>query len=96
MGGDGTVNEVANGLIADDRPLRADLTLGIIPHGTGGDFVRTLGIPATWKAPPSAWRGEGAGGRRGQGPLPRPGRKRGRSYFLNEGEIGMGAAAATG
>src|SRR4030042_2693609 len=45
VGGDGTLNEVVNGLIADDRPLRPDLALGIVPRGTGGDFVRSVGIP---------------------------------------------------
>ena len=39
MGGDGTVNEVANGL------LGSDATLAVIPAGTGNDFVRMLGIP---------------------------------------------------
>jgi len=39
MGGDGTVNEVANGL------LDSDATLAVIPAGTGNDFVRMLGIP---------------------------------------------------
>ena len=40
MGGDGTINEVANGLID------ADAVLGVIPAGTGNDFIRMLGIPA--------------------------------------------------
>ncbi len=40
MGGDGTVNEVANGLLGQDA------VLAVIPAGTGNDFVRMLGIPA--------------------------------------------------
>ena len=40
MGGDGTVNEVANGL------LGSDATLAVIPAGTGNDFIRMLGIPS--------------------------------------------------
>jgi len=41
VGGDGSVNEVANGLVAlDERP-----PLAIVPRGTGWDFVRTFGIP---------------------------------------------------
>jgi diacylglycerol kinase (ATP) len=41
-GGDGTLNEVANGL------LRAggEAELGLLPSGTGGDFRRTLGVPS--------------------------------------------------
>lgn len=40
-GGDGTINEIANGIIESG----ADCELGIFPSGTGGDFRRTLGIP---------------------------------------------------
>jgi YegS/Rv2252/BmrU family lipid kinase len=39
-GGDGTVNEVANGILESD----ADCEFGLIPSGTGGDFRRTLEI----------------------------------------------------
>ncbi|BBU41050.1 MULTISPECIES: diacylglycerol kinase [Aeribacillus] len=40
-GGDGTVNEVVNGLaVMENRP-----TLGIIPVGTTNDFARAIGIP---------------------------------------------------
>ena len=45
VGGDGTTNEVVNGLVDDNGPLRPELRLGIIPRGTGADFPRTLGIP---------------------------------------------------
>lgn len=41
-GGDGTLNEVLNGLAADFACSR----LGILPLGTGNDFVRSIGIPA--------------------------------------------------
>ena len=40
MGGDGTISEVADGLVAAGGAAE----LGIIPRGTGGDFRRTLGI----------------------------------------------------
>ncbi|MCY9165907.1 diacylglycerol kinase [Bacillus atrophaeus] len=40
-GGDGTINEVVNGL----APLDRRPTLGIIPVGTTNDFARALGIP---------------------------------------------------
>jgi diacylglycerol kinase (ATP) len=42
VGGDGSINEVVNGLDGIEDPP----TLAIIPSGTGGDFVRTFGIPS--------------------------------------------------
>lgn len=93
VGGDGTVNEVANGLIADDRPLRSDLALGIIPRGTGADFVRSLGIPHNL---------EGAAERLATGQVREidvakiryrtPEGSEAVRYFLNEADIGLGAA----
>jgi YegS/Rv2252/BmrU family lipid kinase len=41
-GGDGTIAEVANGILDSG----SDVELGILPSGTGGDFRRTLNIPA--------------------------------------------------
>ncbi|HSE19844.1 MAG TPA: diacylglycerol kinase family protein [Pyrinomonadaceae bacterium] len=41
-GGDGTISEVANGILSSGK----DAELGILPSGTGGDFRRTLEIPS--------------------------------------------------
>ena len=43
VGGDGTVNEVTNGIVDNDGKGRA--TLGIICTGTGRDCIRSLNIP---------------------------------------------------
>ena len=40
VGGDGSVNEVANGIAG-----REDAEIAVIPRGTGWDFVRTYKIP---------------------------------------------------
>ncbi|WP_246817742.1 diacylglycerol kinase family protein [Corynebacterium sp. HMSC076D02] len=52
FGGDGTVNEVVNGLLGpadnDQRPAPEELpVLGVIPTGSANVFVRALGIPNT-------------------------------------------------
>ncbi|HSQ75407.1 MAG TPA: diacylglycerol kinase family protein, partial [Bacteroidota bacterium] len=39
VGGDGTINEVANALAGSGR------TIGIIPTGSGNDFIKSVGIP---------------------------------------------------
>lgn len=44
FGGDGTISEVARGIVAASSG-GADCELGVLPHGTGGDFVRSLGVP---------------------------------------------------
>ena len=44
-GGDGTVNEVVNGLMAAGTSAADRPTLAILPLGTGNDLPRTLGIP---------------------------------------------------
>ncbi len=48
VGGDGTINEVANGFFADGKPVAPGAALAILPYGTGGDFVRTTHIPKDW------------------------------------------------
>lgn len=38
-GGDGTVNEVVNGLIGTSK------TLGVLPIGSGNDLIKSIGVP---------------------------------------------------
>lgn len=51
-GGDGTINEVANGILESG----AEVELGILPSGTGGDFRRTLKLPISTAAAARALR----------------------------------------
>ena len=44
-GGDGTLNEVVNGIFLAEREQHHEITLGMIPVGTGNDWTRTFGIP---------------------------------------------------
>ena len=45
VGGDGTANEVVNGLFEDNKPVSPNVVFSAIPAGTGSDLVKTLGIP---------------------------------------------------
>ena len=47
VGGDGTVNEIVNGLY--QAGSIGDVTLGIISTGTGSDYIRTVGVPRYYK-----------------------------------------------
>jgi YegS/Rv2252/BmrU family lipid kinase len=51
-GGDGTISEVANGIIESNHHAE----LGILPGGTGSDFRRTLGMPSNIAAAARALR----------------------------------------
>ncbi len=51
-GGDGTISEVANGIIEAGETAE----LGILPSGTGGDFRRTLRIPTNTRDAAAALR----------------------------------------
>lgn len=53
MGGDGTLNEVVNGLVQEQpagKQTNGRAKLGVIPVGTGNDFVKMLAIPQDWRA----------------------------------------------
>jgi len=84
LGGDGTLSEVARGLLSVPG---AATTLGIVPLGTGNDFVKSAGLPRDWQA---ACRGLAAGC------TPRridAGRVNGR-WFVNGVGLGFDAAIA--
>lgn len=94
VGGDGTVNEVVNGMFADG-PERADgAVLGVIAAGSGCDLVRTFGLPGDATRAGGHLVGENAY------PLdvgkvrfstPEGDRER---YFVNVAEAGLGGSVA--
>ena len=49
VGGDGTMNEIANGFYEDRRIINPEATLGLVPSGTGCDLIKSLNIPAGLK-----------------------------------------------
>lgn len=48
VGGDGTLNEVANGILKSSNA--SDVVLGMIPVGSGNDWCRMFGIPSNYEA----------------------------------------------
>jgi YegS/Rv2252/BmrU family lipid kinase len=86
VGGDGTLNEVVNGLMQrDDRP-----ELAVLPRGTGMDFIRTYGIP---RDPDDALRVARSGTTR-MIDVGRVEHADGVRFFANVGSVGMSAAVA--
>ncbi|MBX3646556.1 MAG: diacylglycerol kinase family lipid kinase [Rhodocyclaceae bacterium] len=45
VGGDGTLNECANGILSQNAVPATEVTLGVMPIGTGNDWARTHRIP---------------------------------------------------
>jgi len=86
-GGDGTINEVADGILRSG----ADAELGLLPSGTGGDFRRTLEIPERAAAAGRALR-EGRARRVDAGRVVYAGESGGEEtrHFVNVASFGMG------
>jgi YegS/Rv2252/BmrU family lipid kinase len=89
VGGDGTVQEVANGLI---RAAGSTTSLGIVPMGAGNDLARSMGLP---RDPAAAWTiAMGAGTREIDLLLATDGAGRTR-WFGSAGGIGFDAQVAS-
>lgn len=81
VGGDGTINEVMNGLFGTDTAL------AVVPAGTGNDWIRTVGIPID---PVKAWE-VATNGRVSETDV---GEAVGHRYFINVAGVGFDAEVA--
>jgi len=95
VGGDGTINEAANGFLSNDEPINPAARLGIIPLGTGGDFQRTLRLPSDFEQAANVISGRDVlpidvGVAHFTGPNGRPAER----YFVNLVSFGMGGAVS--
>lgn len=48
IGGDGTLNEIINGIFTQNYCSPSEITIGMIPVGTGNDWGRMFGIPLVY------------------------------------------------
>jgi YegS/Rv2252/BmrU family lipid kinase len=49
VGGDGTLNEVINGIFTQNKVPPKEIVVGMIPVGTGNDWGRMFGIPLVYE-----------------------------------------------
>ncbi|MBE6201081.1 MAG: diacylglycerol kinase family lipid kinase [Rikenellaceae bacterium] len=49
IGGDGTIHEVANGILTQTEVPSTDVRMGVVAVGTGNDWIRTYGIPRSYE-----------------------------------------------
>lgn len=49
VGGDGTSNEVINGLMQAKKKYKKTAAMSVLPIGRGNDFAFSMGIPIDWK-----------------------------------------------
>lgn len=50
VGGDGTLHHVVNGIMSQDSINSKEITVAVIPLGTGNDWIKTYNIPKNIKA----------------------------------------------
>ncbi len=93
VGGDGTLNEVVNGIIEKDAVSTADVVLSLIPCGTGRDFARTLGIQSPEHAVDVIQSGSVQSVDIGSITYSSEGREIQR-FFVNVADVGLGAETA--
>ena len=91
IGGDGTINEIANGVIETGL----NTCIGLMPFGTGGDLRRTLGISRKWEeAVDVLATGKTVEMDAGKATYLAPDRGRRSRYFVNLVSFGMGGEVA--
>jgi YegS/Rv2252/BmrU family lipid kinase len=96
VGGDGTVNEVVNGMLdAEGKPVGEDPVLGVVAAGSGSDFIRTFGLPGDATRACSHLTGDNTYPLDvGKVTYTTPGGSTETRYFVNVAEAGLGAAVA--
>src|ERR1017187_9232982 len=91
-GGDGTLNEVVNGVLMGS----SDARVGVLPLASGGDFARTLGLTGLAPAVDALAAGDSRRIDAFRARFRSPGGVAAERCFLNAASFGLGAVAALG
>jgi diacylglycerol kinase (ATP) len=91
-GGDGTLNEVANGILTRPSGVR----IGVLPLASGGDFARSLGLTGLASAVNALVAGKSRRIDAFRARFRDPSGELAERYFINAASFGLGALAAKG
>jgi YegS/Rv2252/BmrU family lipid kinase len=94
VGGDGTVNEIINGMLTGEGPISPATRLAIVPCGTGKDLARTLGTRTVEALIAAIDAGETARIDVGRIEYIAAGGEPEARYFANVADMGLGAETA--
>src|SRR4030042_3387770 len=91
VGGDGTMNEIANGFVDQGKVINPESPLGLVPSGTGCDFSKSLNLPPDVR---SALKVIARAGRKtidvGRASYTAPPGRPEQRFFLNVADFGFG------
>lgn len=91
VGGDGTVNEVVNGLMQLPEEKRRMVAVAVLPWGTGNDFARSIGATSSVERLYDVIeRGDVCNADVGRVRYMQPNGLAGLRYFINIGDVGVG------
>lgn len=95
VGGDGTLNEITNGFFQSNsnKAINDEAALGIIPSGTGSDFIRFMKIPRDLHKSVELIKNSSIKKIDvGQIHFMQENQKKSSQYFINVADFGLGAA----
>jgi diacylglycerol kinase (ATP) len=94
VGGDGTVNEIINGMMDDNSPVNPETRLLVLPSGTGRDLGRSLGTGQVETAISALVQGSTAKIDLGRISYQTHAGEPATRYFANVADLGLGASVA--
>jgi len=92
VGGDGTLNEISSGFFSDfsGKVINQDAALGIIPSGTGSDFIRFMKVPKEFEKSAALIKNS-KNKKIDIGKITYSGANAREQYFINIADFGLGA-----
>jgi YegS/Rv2252/BmrU family lipid kinase len=92
VGGDGTMNEISSGFFSDysGKAINQDAALGMIPSGTGSDFIRFMKVPREFEKSAALIKNS-KNKKIDIGKITYGNANRKEQYFINVADFGLGA-----